>query len=84
MRLQFPMTVKCTECGEEFTRTSSGQSRICKKCQYKKYGKMRKKPERKRIRGNKKPEGMSEARWRCEQRRRLNPEYYALCGEFVA
>ena len=27
-----------------------------------------------------KPASMSDARWRCELRRREKPEYYAICG----
>lgn len=29
------------------------------------------------------PDGVSEARWRCELRRRESPEYYAVCGDMV-
>lgn len=30
-----------------------------------------------------KPEAMSDARWRCELRRREKPDYYACCGMAV-
>ncbi len=81
----FPDTVTCPVCGKPWTRQTreiaKQNGRMCPDCR----AQQRANTKRGRYLAFTKTKlrGMSAARWRCELRRRLRPDYYADCGEVV-
>ena len=75
---KYPCKAICTVCREEYVKKSSATGLKCGKC--------RSMMDKRKSHGKKncRPANMSDVRWRIEQRRQMNPEYYALCGEMVA
>jgi len=81
----FPDTVICPLCGRKWTRQSREvalrNGRQCPECRA--AGRTGENRRSYLQFAKTKPCYMSEARWRCELRRRLRPDYYAACGEAV-
>lgn len=76
---KYPCKARCSVCGNVFVKRSPASGLKCGKC--------RSRIDKRKSHGKKKnvrPAGMSDVRWRIEQRRQMNPEYYALLGDMVA
>lgn len=85
--------IKCSFCDKEFipARNNKGKPQYCSPVCRKKAQRQKEKEFRvanpeycaqlAAERKNRKPEGMSDVRWRIEKRRRANAKHYAIFGE---
>ena len=81
----FPDTVTCPLCGKPWIRQNRQialrNGRQCPTCRAEKKNCVNRRSYLPFA--HVKPCYMSEARWRCELRRRLKPDYFACCGDPV-
>ena len=82
-----PEVVVCPQCGEAWTRTTTRKGRKCKSCRNARSRELRPSSAAAKTitletiaTAQRRPRGCSAVRWRCELRRRANPEYYREYG----